>query len=208
MEPTAQPAIPAGYKLTPDGAQMPIANIPDIELAEDSLVLELIAKGMAASKQLRDLKMGMLTDTQALVELAAEKYKVKLGGKQGNVTLYSYDQRYKVVRAVQKTISFDIRLQAARALIDACLQRWTEGARPELKTIINDAFQVDKQGNINTDRVLALRRLKIEDEDWLNAMQAISDAIRVTGSTSYIRLYERIDGTGGWRGIPLDLASV
>ncbi|EOL1457562.1 DUF3164 family protein, partial [Escherichia coli] len=64
--------------------------------------------------------------------------------------------------------------------------------RPEIKAIISEAFSTDKEGNINTGRVLALRRLEIEDERWNNAMMLIGEAVQVIGSKSYIRVYERV----------------
>lgn len=44
----------------------------------------------------------------------------------------------------------------------------------------------DKEGQINTGRVLSLRRLDIKDERWLRAMNAIGEAVQVVGSKSYI----------------------
>lgn len=132
----------------------------------------------------------------------------KLGGKKGNVTLLSFDGRYKIIRAIQEGVAFDERLQAARALIDECLRDWTAGARPEVVTLVNDAFRTDSQGEIRTARVLALRRLEITDERWQRAMQAIGEACQVVGSKSYIRVYERIGDTDQYRPISLDIAGV
>jgi hypothetical protein len=39
-------------------------------------------------------------------------------------------------------------------------------------------------------------------------MQAVRDSILVSGSSVYIRVYERINGTDEYRAIPLDLAAV
>ena len=100
-----------------------------------------------------------------------------------------------------------VQLQAAKALIDQCVTRWAEGANDNIKVLINDAFQVDKAGKINTDRVLGLRRLDIKDEDWLQAMQAISDSIQVASTKPYIRFYKR-NSSGGYDPITLDLAAV
>ena len=90
-----------------------------------------------------------------LIEMSAEEYGAKIGGKKGNVSLLSFDGRYKIQRAVQESINFDERLQAARALIDECLTEWTEGARPEVVALVNDAFRTDTKGEIRTARVLA-----------------------------------------------------
>ncbi|WP_268907216.1 DUF3164 family protein, partial [Chromobacterium violaceum] len=145
-------------------------------------------------------------DIAAFVDLSTEQYGAALGGKKGNLTLYSFDGRYKINRASQDKIGFDERLQAARAKIDECLADWTAGARPELQVIVNEAFATDKQGQINTGRVLALRRYDIQDERWKEAMTAIGEAVQVVASRSYIRVYERVGDTDQYRPIPLDIA--
>ena len=150
--------VPDGYKMDSRGALVPIAVIRPIDLARDALVLEIAAKASAQAEQNAALKMAIFEDISAFVQLSAEQYDVKLGGQKGNVSLVSYCGRYKILRAIQETLVFDERLQAAKVLIDACLQRWSQGAQPEIKVLINDAFQVDKAGNINTGRVLNLRR--------------------------------------------------
>jgi hypothetical protein len=121
---------------------------------------------------------------EAFVELSGEQYGAKLGGTKGNVTLYSFDGRFKLLRSMDDFIVFDERLQAAKSLIDDCLKRWSQGSQIELRTIVNDAFQVDKTGRINTTRVLSLRRLEIADETWQAAMQAISSPTAATGSST------------------------
>nr|WP_258865208.1 DUF3164 family protein [Chromobacterium violaceum] len=72
--------------------------------------------------------------------------------------------------------------------------------------IVNEAFATDKQGQINTGRVLALRRYDIQDERWKEAMTAIGEAVQVVASRSYIRVYERVGDTDQYRPIPLDIA--
>jgi hypothetical protein len=198
--------IPEGYKVDAQGRMTPVTLIRPIDLARDALVQEIITKAMAQAEQVTALKASIFSDIAAFVSLSAEEYGVKIGGEKGNVSLVSYDGRYKVLRANQDTLVFDERLQAAKVLIDACLQRWSQGAREEIKVLINDAFQVDKAGNINTGRVLGLRRLDISDEEWCRAMRAIGEALQVAGSKSYVRLYERIGDSDKYRHISLDMA--
>ena len=124
----------------------------------------------------------------------------------GHLSLMSFDGRLKVNRAVQERINFDERLQAAKALIDECLHDWTEVASPELQALIGTAFATNKEGEINTGRVLALRRYEITDERWIRAMKAISEAVQVIGSKSYIRVYERIGESGEYQPIALEMA--
>ncbi|MGV8597707.1 DUF3164 family protein, partial [Pseudomonas aeruginosa] len=96
----------------------------------------------------------------------------------------------------------------ARDLINECLSDWIEGARPEIVTLVNDAFRTDTKGEIRTARVLALRRLEINDERWQRAMQAIGEACQVVGSKDYIRVYERDGDSDQYRAISLDIAGV
>lgn len=204
----AQQQIPAGYRINAQGHLIPESLIKPIDLERDRLVQHLVDRASELSGELADFKAVAFGDIEAFVDLSAEQYGAKLGGKKGNVTLLSFDGRYKVIRAVQEGIAFDERLQAARALIDDCLSEWTEGARPEVVALINDAFRTDTKGEIRTARVLALRRLEITDERWQRAMQAIGEACQVVGSKSYIRVYERIGDTNQYKAISLDIAGV
>ncbi len=202
------PPIPPGYRKDAQGRLIAGETIKPIDLARDQLVSELVAGARAVREHLRSYKVRAFQDIAAFVQLSAEEYGVHLGGNKGNVSLLSFDGRYKVLRAISGDIVFDERLQAAKMLIDECLRDWTEGARAELRTLISDAFRVDQQGNIRTGNVLALRRLDITDPRWLRAMKAIGEAVQVVGSKSYIRVYERDDASGQYLPISLDIAGV
>ena len=200
--------IPAGYWRDGEGRLIPENMVKPIDKARDDLVRELVGKAKAASAILADFKTKAFGDIGAFVEMSGEQYGVKLGGVKGNVTLLSFDGRFKIVRQIQEHLVFDERLQAAKQLIDECIQTWSEGSRDEIKALINDAFQVNKEGKINTARVLGLKRLNISNEKWLRAMQAIADSVQVAGSKPYIRIYERIGDTDQYQPISLDVAGV
>lgn len=200
--------VPDGYKINGQGHLIPVEQIKPVDACRDDLVLRLVKDAKLLRELLAKFKRNAFDDIGAFIELSAEQYGAKLGGQKGNVTLTSFDGRYKVLRAISETLSFDERLQAAKTLIDECLRDWTSNARPELRALINDAFQVDQQGNIKTSRVLGLRRLEIHDTRWENAMRAISDAIQVVSSKSYIRIYERVGNSDEFVPIPLDVAGV
>lgn len=198
--------VPAGYRQDARGRLIPEAQIKPIDLARDQLVREIVHGATALNAQLQAFKQQSFDDIQALVQLSAEQYGVSLGGRKGNVQLTSIDGRYKVLRAIADHITFDERLQAAKKLIDECLNDWTDKGPGELRVIVQDAFDVDKQGNINTGKILSLRRHNIPDERWKRAMDAIGDAIQVIGTTPYIRVYERIGDSDKYRLLSLDLA--
>nr|WP_321527010.1 DUF3164 family protein [uncultured Cohaesibacter sp.] len=200
--------IPEGYMENAKGALVPIETIKPEHIVEDALVRDLMTAAETLNAQLAAFKQKAFGDVEAFRELISEKYGAKRGGKKGNVTLNSYDGSLQLVVAVNESISFGPELEAAKALIDECIQEWSKDANANLRALVDDAFQVDKQGKISTGRVLGLRRLNIEDEKWLKAMEAISDALRVTGSKSYFRAYKRQQGSEERNPVSLDIASV
>lgn len=198
---------PEGYMENSQGHLVPLGLVPEIDQARNDLVCEIITKAKDLSGVLAKFKIEVMGDIEAFVSLSAEKYGLSVGGKKGNVQLVSYNGKYKVMRAVNERITFDERLQVAKDLIDECLQDWSQGSRDEIKALINDAFYVDKQGKINTNRILGLRRLDIVDKRWGQAMNAISESIQVSGTKSYVRIYERRED-GSYQQINLDLAAI
>ena len=201
-------STPNGYMKNAQGYLVPVEQVRPSDLMRDTLVNELIAHASILNQQLTDFKRQTLQDVDAYVSLVAEKYGVQLGGKQGNVSLLSYDGRYKVERIHAKNIVFSPELQAAKALIEQCIMRWSADARSELKALIMQAFKPNSKGELRTGALLGLLRLEIEDEDWQSAMQALKDSIQINGCTTYIRLYERVGMTEQYKLIALDIAGV
>ena len=203
-----QHPTPPGYKADAKGCLIPEALIKPIDLTRDQLVRELAHKAQALSCAMADFKSTTMSEIEAFVQLSAEQYGVKVGGVKGNLTLYSFDGRYKILIAQAERMQFDERLQTAKQLIDACITDWSQGSRDEIKVLVQAAFQTDKEGKINTGRVLALRRLEIRDEKWQTAMRAIGESLQVVGNKEYVRFYERVGNTDQYQSINLDLAAV
>lgn len=200
-------STPAGFRLDAKGRMVPESTIKPLDLVRSDLVESLVQRAKPLREELKTFRSTAFSEIQALQDLAHDDYHAKIGGPKGNVTLMSFDGRYKVIRAISESIAFDERLQAAKSLIDECVTEWTKGARDEIARLVQDAFTVDQQGNIRTGTVLGLRRVSINDPRWLRAMTAISDAVQVVGSKTYLRLYER-DANGQYIPISLDIAAV
>jgi hypothetical protein len=201
-------ATPAGYVKDARGRLVPESMVKPIDQLRDQTVASLIEDAKRLQNQLAEFKARAFGDIASFVETSNEQYGVKVGGNKGNISLITFDGRYKIVRQIAEHIQFSEQLQAAKELIDECIRSWTEGSDDKVKALINEAFQVDKEGNVNTGRVLGLRRLAIDDPNWNTAMRAIVDSIRVTGSKPYIRLYERIGDSEEYTSISLDLAAI
>lgn len=192
----------------PQGHLVPISTIKPIDLLRDQTVNTIAAKAQALCKALAEFKAGTFSDLEAFVATSAAQYGVEIGGEKGNLTLHSYDGRYKIVRSVADLIRFDEQLIAAKKLVDDCLSDWTDESRDELRALVNQAFQVNATGSVRTSEVLRLLRIDIKDPRWITAMEAVRNSIQVMGTKPYVRIYERIKGTDEYTPITLDLAKV
>ena len=203
----AQTSSTTPMRQNAQGHWVPENLIAPADKLRDEVVLAIIAAAREQRSQLAAFKIGAMQQIADFVDLSAEQYGVAWGGTKGNVTLLSFDGRYKLIRAVGEHRKFDERIQTAKALIDQCIERWSDGASSEIRALVDHAFRVSKSGHIDVNQVLSLRQLNIDDPDWLLAMQAAVDAIQVTGTSQYLRLYER-DALGRYIQMSLDLAKL
>lgn len=203
---TSELTVP-GHRKNAKGHYVPEAIIKPSDILIDDLVNGMAAQWKQQKEALAEFKRSAFGDVHALIGAINENYGVKKGGEKGNIQLFSYDGTFKLIVAVAETVTFGPELQAAREMINECLNNWATDAQPELKTVITEAFATDGQGSVSVGRILMLRRYNIKDERWLLAMSAITDAVRVTGSKQYMRLYERNEA-GAYLPIPLDIAAL
>lgn len=203
-----QSPVPEGYMRNAQGHLVPLELVKPIDQERDRLVRELVALAKDLNARLVAGKSKMFGDVAAFVELSAEQYGVKRGGTKGNITLPTYDGAFKLQIATAENVTFDERLQAAKTLIDECINEWAKDSRPEIMVLVQQAFQTDKEGNLNVGRILGLRRLEIADARWQEAMKAISESVQVIGTKQYVRLYERVGDTDRYVPIALDMVAV
>lgn len=207
---TTENSIPAGYWQDANGALIPVSKIKPIDKDRHQTVVGLCEQAKAESARLAGFKLTAVERMDSFIDRSAAEYGVELRGTKGkgNVTMTSFDGKFKIVRQVQEKISFDERLQHAKELIDQCIHEWGKGSKAEIKVLVGHAFQVDKAGEISVGRVLSLRRLDITDEKWVKAMKAINESMQVASTKAYTRFYERDDASGEYVPITLDVAAV
>jgi hypothetical protein len=201
-----QTQIPDGYWPDAQGNLIPESKVKDIDKLRTELVKRLCQMAEAQAAGLKDFKLTTMAEVAAFVAISLDQYGVKTGGTKGNVTLTTFDGQYKLVRQMADNIVFGEQLMAAKALIDGCVHEWAQGANDNIRALVNHAFQTDKEGKINTGRVLGLRRLDIRDPQWQQAMQAIADSMQTQSTKPYVRFYKRDDG-GLYQPIVLDAAA-
>jgi hypothetical protein len=205
QEPTFDPKK---YWKDADGAYRPVDKIKPIDKDRHYTVTAIVEQAKQVSADMLAFKLTAMAGINEFVDRSLSEYKIQVGGAKGNISLISFDGKYKIVRQMQDSIVFDERLAAAKILLDQCIMGWSKGSNDNLKVLVNKVFQVNREGKISTGRVLELRQYDIKDEKWLLAMKAINDSIKVVASKSYIRFYERFEETGEYLPINLDVAKI
>ncbi|WP_411752151.1 DUF3164 family protein [Serratia sp. (in: enterobacteria)] len=197
----------AGYRQNAQGHLVPQELIRPVDKLRDDVVLDIVDTARVLRQAMADFKAASMKKIEDFIDLSSNEYGVEYGGTKGNVTLPSFDGQFKILRAIGDHRVFDERIQAAKKLIDECVVEWSDGANVNLKALVDHAFRVNKQGRIDINQVLGLRQLAIDDPRWLEAMSAIADAIQVTGTSQYLRIYQR-QPNGKYEQISLDMSGV
>jgi len=200
--------IPEGYMQDAKMRLWPEGTVKDVDKLEDQLVKKIMGYADDLSAQIARFKGHTFDDVAAFMDLLAEQYDTKKGGAKGNVSFTSFDGLTQVRVQVQDYITFGPELQVAKSLIDECINEWSEGSRDEIRALVNNAFNVEKTGQVNREALFRLRKVNIQHEKWQKAMEAINDSIRVEGSKTYVRFYRRKTANDRWAAVPIDLAAV
>ncbi len=197
-----------GREYMPDakGNLVPVEAIKPADRLEDETVRKIMKYATDLSAQITRFKAHTFEDLGSFEALLAQEYGATKGGAKGNKTFMTFDGLMKVQVQVQDYIDFGAQLQIAKGLVDECLTEWSADSRPEVRAIITRAFNTDREGQINRAEIFMLLRLDIEDERWKRAMAAVRDAMRVVGSKTYVRCYERPRLDAPWQAVTIDLA--
>ena len=167
------------------GSLVPLAAVKPVDLLMDETVRAILTDARELSALIAAFKARTFERVGAFQALLAQEYGTTVGGKKGNITLLTFDGRERAQVQVADLLEFG----------------------PELQAIVNGVFQVDKEGRINRAELFRLLRLDFTDPRWLRAMEAIKDSIRVIGSRTYVRFYDRPAHDAPWHPVTIDLAS-
>lgn len=187
---------------------------PDMIRVDEQLKTELVERIIAAAQNLTGLISIFKAECNEQVEsyfaLLLQNYNVDAKGKsvKGNLSLENFSSTAKVEIRSMDTLKPDEKIQIAKMKLDEFLKEETEDSTPIVRTLIMKAFEVDKKGNIDTKKLLALRSYDITAPKWVEAMAIIADSLQVASTKSYIRFYTRENADSEWKLIPLDIAAV
>lgn len=202
-------AVPDGYVMDGKGRLVPERGIKPQQLLEDQMVRKVLGFAVDLANRIRRFRNHVFADAETFQALLLSEYDIQKRGARGkgNVTFTTIDGLMKFQIAIGERIGFGPELQVAQAAFRGCIDDWTDGAREELRVLVDQAFEADKEGNVSRDAVFRLLRVTFDDHRWKSGQDAIRDSIRVIGSKAYPRFFVRQDVDAEWTAVPIDLAS-
>jgi hypothetical protein len=191
----------------PKGRLVPLDMVRPLDLLIDEEVRKIVRFARALSAQVARFKQHTLDDISGVKALVAQEYGASLGGEKGNLTLTSFDGLMKVSLKIADVVSYGPELQAAKAKVTECIRNWQGGADPKLVALVETAFQVDQEGQVNRSNLLYLLRLQIDDPTWTEGMKAIRESERPSGTKEYVQIHVRPQPGAKWEHVTIDLAA-
>ena len=202
-------AVPDGYVMDAKGRLVPEKAVKPHQLLEDQMVRKVVGHAVELANQVRRFRNHVFADAETFQTLLRSEYDVQKRGARGkgNVTFTTFDGLVKFQIDIGERIGFGPELHVAQVAFRSCIDDWTDGAREELRVLVDQAFEADKEGNVSRDAVFRLLRVSFDDPRWKSGQDAIRDSIRVIGSKAYPRFFVRPDQDDEWQAIPINLAS-
>jgi hypothetical protein len=196
-----------GAWLDSKGDFVPPKYIPVLDKRKDQVVTKLANKAAKLNEQMIKLKQEVFEEVSKYIDDAKEFYDIDLDTTEGNKTLSDFANALRLEVSVKKQLAFDEKLELAKGLIDECIIDWSRGANDKLVLLVDEAFKIDSRGMIDRDRILGLRKLKIQDKKWKKAMEIIGDSLTVMNKKAYVRFLQK-GKDGKWGTIYLDMSKV
>ncbi|HMQ79188.1 MAG TPA: DUF3164 family protein [Ignavibacteria bacterium] len=197
-----------GNWINRNGRPIPEANVDPIAKRRDDAVSRMVTKALKLEAEMRKVKEEILAEVMAYIGHLQQANSIKKQATKGNYTLSDYANLQQVQVSMNNIIEFDERLNLAKTLIDKCLIKWTKRGNQNVRAIINDAFDVDKKGNVNKMRIFGLMALQINDKDWKQAMELIRASMQVSDTRQYLNIRTRKNNFDKWDFINLNFSSL
>lgn len=198
------------YMIGPKGDLVLPQNVKPALKLQDDTTRSLIARADALAAELAAFKAWAFNEVDAYLALLSEKYGGRPRGEKGNMTLFSFDGLLRVTVQTADRLQFGPEIQIAKdIIIGELVPEWSIGANAYLVAMVQSAFQVDREGQLNRYSILNLRKLDCPDPRWAKAMDAIEESERVVSSARYIRFHRRAHARhdGEWQAVSLNLAT-
>jgi hypothetical protein len=180
------------YWVKGDGMKIPESLISEDDKLQDEIVTKHVKRAEEIRTMMEEFKNEVMQDSEALLELVAEKFKEKEW--QGNATIYDFSKQMGIVIKNHKRKDFGAAVNMAVKKIDQWIDRAADrGEGLDLINIVRKLTKVDEGGKYDKDNLKLLLGLDVsqETELWQEAMKIIRDSEEVISTKTYFQFLIR-----------------
>lgn len=194
-----------GNWLDDRGRPIPEQYIPATDKKRDKLVESTFKKVVKLAEKISDTKVEIVSAIDKYLNELAKENRTRENWK-GNILLHNFDKSLVIDRRIDDNIGFDEKLHMVKTIVDKWLYDRLNGIDENLGKVITQAFNVDKQGRVNTAMLMKLLHLEIEDSEWKKAMRLLKESIIIKSSKQYINFKRKVKQDSGeiWETIVLN----
>lgn len=187
------------------GKAVPEEYVPELDRERDAMVDRLFKKMLKLEEAIAKARIEALCEIDTYLAKLAKANKVKEKWK-GNISLDSFDGALRIQRSMDDQIGFNESLQIVKTQIDKWLRDRLEGVDDGLAKVVSQAFNVDKQGRVNSAMIMKLLHLDIKDAKWQKAMDILKESIVVKATRQYVSFAQKETSDAGenWRKLVLN----
>lgn len=194
-----------GNWLDDRGRPVPEQYIPATDKKRDQLVERTFKKVVKLSEKIAETKCEIVGSIDKYLDELAKENRVRENWK-GNILLQNFDKSLCIERRIDDNIGFDEKLQMVKTIVDKWIAGRLDGIDENLGKVITQAFNVDKQGRVNTAMLMKLLHLEIEDSEWKKAMRMLKESIIIKASKQSINFKRKVKKDSGeiWETVVLN----
>ncbi|EOW2077614.1 DUF3164 family protein [Vibrio parahaemolyticus] len=200
-----RPEAPEGFVYDASGNLISKANISAIDLRKDAFTASMVEQVKDQQKRLAQFKENLVKAFETFRTELLEQYDAKLHtrGSGDNVTIYSFDGRYKMSYKTPKLKALGPEFEASRELAREWFHKNKDNAPHDLLLPAQEFYT----GEMTLNKALKFIGWKVQDPILVKAQAAAKDSMIVIGKKSYFNFYER-DEEGEYQAVHLNFAKL
>lgn len=193
-----------GLWINKSGKEIHPDLVKPLDKKRDKMVTMVVKWSLTLEKRLAQVHRKVIEKCEQFLEWQAKQYDLT-AGKSGSITLADFSNTMKIKFTVPPRREFDDKLDLAKSALDAFLKEKMAGADLDIQAIVNESFNVDKKGKVDTDAILRLRELNITHPKWKAAMNLINESLQVSYAKRYVQIL--VKEGDQWRTLELNFSS-
>lgn len=176
---------------TATGQEVPTKFIRKIDRKRDSAALKYYKKALALQEAIAKFKEELIENCDALQQEYMDEYDVKLKeNARGGYTLSTIDKAVQIEFTIGSRITFDDRIDMAKAKFFEYIDEVTKGIDPAVRQIVETAFQTTR-GKLDPKRIMQLLTLKNDHPTWKDACDLLTQSMSSNTTKRYIQFRQK-----------------